>query len=145
MQATQRGLEGIRQRAAALPPASPPISEAARELESRFRAALGDDLDLPRITALIPEVLRADIAPDEKRGLLEDWDRVLQLDLTRAAAEPEVPSEVAELAARRDAARADRDWPTSDRIRAEIEALGWLTEDTAQGTKLRPKRPTAKA
>jgi cysteinyl-tRNA synthetase len=144
MQAAQRGLEGIRQRAAALPPASPPTSAAARELESRFRAALGDDLDLPRITALIPEVLRGDIAPAEKRGLLEDWDRALQLDLTRAAAEAQVPAEVADLAARRDAARAARDWATSDRLRAEIEALGWLTEDTPQGTKLRPKSPLAR-
>jgi cysteinyl-tRNA synthetase len=141
MQAAQRGLDSIRQRAAALPAPSPPASAGARDLESRFRSALADDLDLPRVAALIPEVLRADIPPGEKRHLFEDWDRVLQLDLTRESVEPDVPRDVADLAARRDAARAARDFITSDRLRAQIDSLGWQVEDTPNGTKLRKISP----
>ena len=57
-------------------------SDGGRELQQRFVAALSDDLDLPEVSALLQEVLRADIPGGEKRALLEDWDRVLALDLT---------------------------------------------------------------
>jgi cysteinyl-tRNA synthetase len=66
---------------------------------------------------------------------------VLQLDLTRESVEPDVPRDVADLAARRDAARAERDFITSDRLRAQIESLGWQVEDTPNGTKLRKISP----
>jgi cysteinyl-tRNA synthetase len=141
MQAAQRGLDGLRQRASTLPAPTTPASAGALDLDSRFRSALADDLDLPRVAALLPEVLRADIPPGEKRHLLEDWDRVLQLDLTREAVEPEVPGEVAALAVRRDAARAARDFTAADSLRAQIEGLGWHVEDTPTGTKLRRISP----
>jgi cysteinyl-tRNA synthetase len=137
MQAAQRGLDALRQRAAALPAATPPVSPGAVDLDARFRAALADDLDLPRVSALIQEVFKADVAPGQKRYLLEDWDQVLQLDITRGAVQGEVPADVAALAARRDAARTARDFNTSDSLRAQIEGLGWQVEDTAGGTKLR--------
>jgi cysteinyl-tRNA synthetase len=52
----------------------------------------------------------------------------------------EVPADVAALAARRDGARAARDWATADGLRAELEAAGWVVEDTPTGTKVRQGR-----
>ena len=45
----------------------------------------------------------------------------------------EAPPEVVELANRRAAARAGRDFETSDRLRDELAALGWVMRDRADG------------
>jgi cysteinyl-tRNA synthetase len=37
----------------------------------------------------------------------------------------------------RDAARAARDWGRADALRDELEAAGWLVEDSAVGTRIR--------
>ncbi|MFN2464181.1 MAG: cysteine--tRNA ligase [Candidatus Dormibacteria bacterium] len=140
----QTGLRTIRRRASRLGPAAPPTPGYGQPFQERFEAALADDLDLPLVTALIQETLRADIPDGEKRHLLEDWDRVLQVDLTRDAGdggddEDGAPAEAQELAARRDAARAGRDWAAADAIRGQLEELGWAVEDSPEGTRLRQR------
>ncbi len=63
------------------------------------------------------------------------WQQVVEA----AAAEPvavEPPPEALELASRRQQARERRDWAAADALRAEIEALGWLVQDTAEGPKV---------
>ncbi len=49
----------------------------------------------------------------------------------------DVPAEVAALAAERDAARAAKDFARADAIRGELQADGWIVEDTANGTLVR--------
>jgi cysteinyl-tRNA synthetase len=44
---------------------------------------------------------------------------------------------VAALAAERDAARAARDFSRADAIRDQLQADGWVVEDTANGTFVR--------
>jgi cysteinyl-tRNA synthetase len=142
LRAAETGLNNIRRRASQLAPAKPAESAAAKELQARFEAALADDLDLPRVTALLQETLRADIEEGEKRGLLEDWDRVLDVDLTRSVKEEssQIPEEALVLAGRRDQARGAKDWTAADAIRGELEALGWSAEDTPEGTRLKPRQ-----
>ena len=50
----------------------------------------------------------------------------------------EVPTEILEQAKARDEARASKDWAAADAIRDELTAAGWLVEDTADGTQVRP-------
>lgn len=138
MDSAQAGLQSVRGRASELPPAADTASERARALEAEFRAALEDDLNLPRASGLLQEVLRADLPGGEKRALLERWDTVLQLDLTRPESR-EVPAAVQALVDRREQARADKQWEAADRLRAEIAEKGWSVEDTAGGPKLRPR------
>jgi hypothetical protein len=53
------------------------------------------------------------------------------------APEEEAPSEeVQALADRRQAARADKNWAESDRLRDEIASYGWQIQDTPEGAKL---------
>ena len=56
------------------------------------------------------------------------------------AAQEQAPPEVVELAERRMAARAERDFETADRLRAEIEAAGWEMRDEPGGYSLVPRR-----
>ncbi|HEV3053252.1 MAG TPA: cysteine--tRNA ligase, partial [Solirubrobacteraceae bacterium] len=50
------------------------------------------------------------------------------------------PSEAAvELLDAREAARAERDFATADRIRDELQELGWVVRDGADGPELIPR------
>src|SRR5438309_5788784 len=100
----------------------------------RFLAAINDDLDLPAAMALVSELVRSDLAPGAKAALLLDWDRVLGLDLARGApVSGELPPGAADLLAKREAARAAKDFATSDRLRDELAALGVHVTDTPTG------------
>ena len=99
----------------------------------RFLAAVNDDLDLPAAMALVSELGRSALAPGAKAALLLDWDRVLGLDLGRAAPEAELPEGAAELLGQRERARAYRDFAASDRLRERLAALGVAVADGPEG------------
>jgi cysteinyl-tRNA synthetase len=61
------------------------------------------------------------------------WERVAAA--RRPAAEA-APPEVQALLHQRQAARAARDWPRADAVRAQIAALGWQVKDTPHGPAL---------
>jgi len=108
----------------------------------RFTDAVADDLAMPRALALAHEVASADDLSDaQRRALLLDFDRVLGLSLDAPpAAEAPLPEGAAELLERRAAARAARDFATSDALRDELAALGVEVRDTPEGqaTTVRP-------
>jgi len=120
-----------------------PLSEAGRELHERFIAALDEDLDTSTAVAVARETLRAPIPDDEKRWLLLDFDFVLGLDLDRVwegpVADDGIPAEIQERLDARTAARAARDYATSDAIRDELAASGWDVVDGPEGSTARPK------
>jgi hypothetical protein len=63
----------------------------------------------------------------------EVWDLVTAANET----EEDKPSdEVKALAEQRQKARAEKNWAESDRLRDDIEALGWTVQDTPEGGKL---------
>jgi hypothetical protein len=63
----------------------------------------------------------------------EVWEMVTAAGQT----EDETPSkELQALVDRRQAARSDKNWAESDRLRDEIESLGWQVQDTSDGAKL---------
>ena len=107
-----------------------------------FRAAMDDDLDTPRATALLFDtVRRANAALDaDDQGAaalvaaVTEICIALGLELGAVAA---VPDEVAAKASALDAARAERDFDTADSLRAELQADGWTVETTKSGTTLR--------
>jgi cysteinyl-tRNA synthetase len=47
-----------------------------------------------------------------------------------------LPADVAARLVERDEARSGKDWAAADRIRASLEADGWVVEDTAGGTRV---------
>ncbi|TME20116.1 MAG: cysteine--tRNA ligase, partial [Chloroflexi bacterium] len=105
--------------------------------DSRFRAAIADDLDLPAAMALVAELVHSSAAPRTKADLLESWDRVLGLDLHRTAAEQALPPGAAELLAEREEARAARDFAKSDRLRERLAAMGVNVADTTGGQRIK--------
>ena len=95
-----------------------------------FAAALDDDFNTPEALALMHEWRDHELL---RRGLA-----VFGLD--SLAETREAPADVVELAERRLAARAGRDFESADALRGEIEAAGWEMRDEAGGYTLVPKR-----
>ena len=111
--------------------------ESADTWESRFRAAIADDLDTPVAMALVAELARSDVAPSAKAALLRSWDRVLGLDLARPKPEVALPDGAAELLSARERARAGKDFRRSDQLRGELAALGVHVIDTPAGQRIK--------
>jgi cysteinyl-tRNA synthetase len=140
LEGQNRRLAELRRKMAAWTPGTEERSEAATALDERFRAAVGDDLDLPRALVVLNETVGSAVADAEKYGLLASWDQILGLDLERDAREGWEPTEaVLALVAERDAARAAKDFATSDAIRERLQAMGLEVMDSAEGTKVRPQ------
>jgi cysteinyl-tRNA synthetase len=59
--------------------------------------------------------------------------------LSELAETSDAPAAVADLAKRRQQARAERDFDEADRLRAEIESAGWIVRDVDDGFRLVPK------
>ena len=87
--------------------------------------ALDDDFATPRALAVLFR------APPEARDTVAEVLGVLGLG--SLAVSEQAPAEVEELAVARDAARAERDFAESDRLREAIAELGWEVRDTAEG------------
>jgi cysteinyl-tRNA synthetase len=119
------------------------LSPPARELHDQLVAALDDDLDLPGALACVREMLRSDLAPDERRWLVLDADAVLGLDLHRvweggSGRDPAaVPADVADLVAARTEARTAKDFARADALRGDLAELGWDVVDGSEGSTVR--------
>ena len=96
---------------------------------------------MPTAVVIVNELVSSkEVADDQKYALLASWDSVLGLDLERdATAGWEPTAEMRALVTERDAARAAKDFATSDRIRDALVAMGLEVMDTAEGTKIRPR------
>ena len=110
---------------------SPATAASWRE---RIDAAVSDDLNTPTLLVLLDEVL-ADkkLAATDRAELLKDFDELLGLDLRELsrtelritpAAATLTPDAIESRLAARKAARAAKDFATSDRIRDELAAAG---------------------
>jgi cysteinyl-tRNA synthetase len=109
--------------------------------KERFFEALADDYNTPQaLAALFEWVREANKAPGPVgRDDLAEMLEVLGLEnLLEAEAGGGPPADVRELAARREAARAAKDFAKSDRLRDEIQAAGWVVRDGPDGPELLP-------
>lgn len=106
------------------------------EYKNKFLAAVNDDLNMPRAMAVIQEMLKSGIGDAEKLATILDFDRVLGLSLDRLDQEQALPAEVQKRVDARRRARKSKDFATSDQLRAEIEAMGYLVQDTKDGMKV---------
>ena len=75
------------------------------------------------------------VGEDDLREMLS----VLGLENLLERAAIEAPAEVVALSDARERARAARDYTEADRLRAEIEALGWAVRDGPAAPELLPR------
>jgi cysteinyl-tRNA synthetase len=132
------------------------LGKAVREHRRRFFAAMDDDFnsagaigalfglvkDVNQYAAAAGEALRDRAVLDDCWALLAEGVGILGLHPGGvegfAAVETAVPQEILDLAARRDAARAARDWAAADALRDALLTAGYIVEDGPAGTVVRP-------
>ena len=84
---------------------------------------------------------KSDIPDPDKLDLILDFDQVLGLRLVaQAKMAIKIPKEIKELVEKREELRKKEKWDEADKIRQQIEKLGWKIEDASKGPKLKPKR-----
>jgi cysteinyl-tRNA synthetase len=117
-----------------------------------FDAAVSNDLNIPEALAALFAVVREGnsalqtgaLPPSGAAALQEllaSMDRVLGvLSFGRRTADETPPDRVAELLAARAAARREKRWTDSDRLRDEIAGLGWEVRDGKDGQKLKRRK-----
>jgi cysteinyl-tRNA synthetase len=100
----------------------------------RFHETINRDLDMPGAVATLHTMLSSSLAPDQKLGLAENFDRVLALDIMKRASElSELHDGERQKLEDRAAARTSRDWARSDSLRDALAASGLAVKDTPQG------------
>ena len=106
-------------------------------------AAADDDLDTPRALQVLRMAERDDDAAEGAKFEMFAWaDRLLGLDLVRDVGRTplmmEIPADIAVLVEQRAAARAAKDFATSDAIRDELASRGFTVIDTPEGQSVNP-------
>ena len=110
----------------------------------RFLTLMDDDLQTPQALGLVFELVgdansALDAGDAERAAVLGATVVALSaaMGLGVDGEADEIDADTRALAAERDAARAARDFARSDEIRDQLQAAGWVVEDTADGTALR--------
>ena len=103
------------------------------EFRTRFLEAINDDLNMPKAMAVVQEMLKSSMGDADKHATILDYDRVLGLSLDQVDKPEELPQDIKNLVAERQAARDAKDWGASDRLRDTIQDLGYLVQDTKEG------------
>ncbi|MDP3963133.1 MAG: cysteine--tRNA ligase [bacterium] len=130
----------------------PAKAEAAFEkdiknAENEFYEEMDDDFNTPKALATINTLMRrinplidkgklASAAAGRIEKFLIAVDAIFGFELFRQAAE-DIPEEVERLSRLRQEARTQRNWAESDRLREEIQKLGYTVDDTVQGSRVK--------
>jgi cysteinyl-tRNA synthetase len=113
------------------------------EYQTRFFAALEDDLKTPEAITILWEVLKSNIPSGDKYDLVLAFDEILGLGLRELVAKAETAEsattqvltpEVQTLLNQRLQARADKNWKQADVLRDQLKELGYEVTDAPDGT-----------
>ncbi len=101
-----------------------------------FKNHLEDDLNTANALATLYDVLKSDLNDNTKYALIEDFDQVLGLDLTKEVQvnnhidEEFIQSKIKE----RNIAKENKNYELADKIRLELLEKGIILKDTREGT-----------
>jgi cysteinyl-tRNA synthetase len=143
-----------------------PAGSAGHDVVARIDAAISDDLATPKVLALFDEALRSDLDPRSLVVVLDAVRTLTGIDLLAAAAttghgsaaaaaaaaaaaddlDPAERTAIDDLVARREAARAARDFALADQLRDQLLAdHATVVTDTPNGPTWRRTTPTPSA
>jgi cysteinyl-tRNA synthetase len=108
------------------------------EYQAKFTQALENDLNMPEALAVVWEVAKSNIPNYDKVDLLNQFDRVLGLNLNKEKTmqvDEKVPEQVEKLIEQREIVRKMRNFAEADKIRQDIEKLGYRVEDKGGRTR----------
>ncbi len=105
---------------------------ADKKYEKKFQESLNDDLNTAMAFAVLFQVPGY---PD----LFDKFADILGLRFLKPQKSSEIPDKIKQLAQKREDARRNKQFAQSDRLREEIDRLGYEVNDTPDGPAVRPK------
>lgn len=143
LDSVKAGYEKLKRRIAALNSADGPVDmDKAAEYKAKFIEVVGNDMNTASGITIIYDLLKDDVNDATKLYIINDFDYVLSLDLTKAEegtvssdeTDSELESYVSEMIAKRAEAKKNKDFATADAIRDELKDKGIILKDTREGT-----------
>lgn len=112
--------------------------EVLEEYRNRFKEAMNDDLNITSAMSIVWEIVRNEKKSIDFRNLLCEFDEILGLKIANIKKEEgkkevELPKSVLELIEKRKQARINKNWIESDKIRDELQNMGYTVKDTKEG------------
>ena len=108
-----------------------------KEWHDKFASEVGNDVNTSMGITLVYDVLKSDLSDAAKRAVIEDFDRVLSLDLLKEEKDDEVDDELTAFVeakiAERAEAKKNKDFAKADAIRDELLTKGIAIKDTREG------------
>ena len=104
---------------------------------NRFKEEISNDLNISNAITVLYDLLKDnEVNGHTKLALVNDFDKVLSLDLIKVSEEDEaLTSYIVEMIAKRNNAKKEKDFETADKIRNELMNQGIELMDTREGTK----------
>lgn len=119
-----------------------PVTGDVQAYKDNFSNFLKDDLNTANAITVVFDLLKdKDVSASAKYQTIQQFDIVLGLGLQQSAssdsANDALPQEVEALLEQRKQARADKDFALADKIREQVLELGYIIEETRQGTSVK--------
>lgn len=126
------------------------IDELLEERSEEFESTLDDDLNIAGALGIVFSLVKdlnqriSDGAMTNSGAVkalktLRQFDEILDV-LESSEKEQDVPKEIQQLLQEREEARAAREYDKADALRDEIQAKGFIAEDTPDGAIVKPKK-----
>ncbi len=131
----------LKKRIASIPEDGSADASKVSEWHDKFVEEVGNDVNTSMGITLLYDVLKSDLNGATKRAVIDDFDKVLSLNLLSSEADEalEVDAELAayveEKISERAAAKKEKNFALADEIRAELLNKGIVIEDTREGVK----------
>jgi cysteinyl-tRNA synthetase len=135
LKAAENALNNLRAQLAVLKKTDRTVLSSEKEVkveeyQGKFVSALADDLNIPKALAVIWDMLKSNIPSEDKYDLAMSFDEVLGLKLNQAPLKKEVPENILMLINERQSLRKLKKYDEADKIRKQIEDLGYEVKDT---------------
>ena len=113
--------------------------EVLSNYEEKFLQEINDNLNVTSAMSVVWDIIRNEKKSKDFYQLICKFDEVLGLnlaDVSKEKLEIDLPKEVEKLVEQRKLAREQKNWAESDRLRDEIQKLGYCIKDSKTGMEL---------
>ena len=105
------------------------------EYKDKFKKELENDLNTSNAVTVLYDVLKSDMNNNTKLYLIEDFDKVLSLDLLKEEKiDEDLIKYIEEKIEERKSYKANKEYDKADEVRKELEEKGIVLKDTREGT-----------
>lgn len=118
--------------------------EVSEEYIEKFKEALCDNFNTPKVLALVNEIVKSKLKPEDILSTIFEFDKVLGLDIQKTVLNSETQKKelsvseiqdlsIKELLIKREQARNEKNWNESDKLRDELLQKGYQVLDKPNG------------